>query len=64
MFSRLSIRMRLTAWYAASLAILLGGLAIASYFVMRASIYRAVDVDLQYRIESVEIGRASCRERV
>lgn len=54
MLSRLSIRIRLTAWYALSLAVLLGGLAIASYFVMRASIYRAVDVDLQYRIGSVE----------
>jgi heavy metal sensor kinase len=54
MFSRLSIRIRLTAWYALSLALLLSGLAISSYFVMRASIYRAVDVDLQYRIESVE----------
>lgn len=54
MLSRLSIRIRLTAWYAVSLAVLLGGLGIASYFVMRASIYRAVDVDLQYRIESVE----------
>lgn len=54
MLSRLSIRIRLTAWYALSLVILLGGLAVASYFVMRASIYRAVDVDLRFRIASVE----------
>ncbi|HUN87467.1 MAG TPA: ATP-binding protein [Terriglobales bacterium] len=54
MLGRFSIRFRLTAWYAVSLALLLGILASASYYVMRASIYRAVDVDLRYRLASVE----------
>ena len=54
MLSRFSIRFRLTAWYAISLALLLGLLACASFYVMRASIYRAVDVDLRYRLASVE----------
>jgi heavy metal sensor kinase len=54
MFSRFSIRFRLTAWYSFSLALLLGLLAVASYFAMRASMYRAVDVDLHYRLSGVE----------
>jgi heavy metal sensor kinase len=54
MFSRFSIRFRLTLWYSFSLALLLGFLAIASYFAMRASMYRSVDVDLRYRLSGVE----------
>jgi len=53
MLARSSIRFRLTAWYALSLGLLLGLLAVTSYFVMRTSIYRAVDVDLRYRLASV-----------
>jgi heavy metal sensor kinase len=54
MLQRFSIRFRLTAWYSLSLAVLLGLLALASYFAMRASMYRAVDVDLRYRVAGVE----------
>ena len=54
MLSRLSIRWRLTAWYALSVAVLLGGLAVASYFAMRASMYRAIDVDLRYRMAGLQ----------
>lgn len=54
MLGRFSIRFRLTAWYAISLALLLGLLACTSFYVMRASIYRAVDTDLRYRLASVE----------
>ena len=54
MLSRFSIRFRLTAWYSFSLALLLGLLAVASYLAMRASMYRAVDVDLRYRLAGVE----------
>lgn len=52
--SRLSIRVRLTAWYSLSLTVMLGLLAVASYFAMRASMYRAVDVDLRYRLLGIE----------
>ena len=54
MLQRFSIRFRLTAWYSLSLAVVLGLLAVASYFAMRASMYRAVDVDLRYRVAGVE----------
>jgi two-component system, OmpR family, heavy metal sensor histidine kinase CusS len=54
MLERFSIRFRLSAWYSVSMAVVLGLLAIASYFAMRASMYRAVDVDLRYRIAGVE----------
>lgn len=54
MLSRFSIRFRLTAWSSGSLAVVLGLLAVASYFAMRASMYRAVDVDLRYRLAGVE----------
>jgi hypothetical protein len=54
MLKRLSIRFRLTAWYSLSLTVILGLVAVASYFAMRASMYRAVDVDLRYRITGVE----------
>ncbi len=49
-----SIRFRLTAWYALSLAVVLGLVAVASYFAMRASMYRAVDVDLRFRLAGLE----------
>ena len=54
MLSRLSIRWRLTACYALSVAVLLGGLAVASYFAMRASMYRSIDVDLRYRMAGLQ----------
>jgi two-component system, OmpR family, heavy metal sensor histidine kinase CusS len=54
MLERFSIRFRLTAWYSLSLALVLGLVAVASYFAMRASMYRAVDVDLRYRVAGVE----------
>jgi heavy metal sensor kinase len=54
MLERFSIRFRLTAWYSLSLAVVLGLLAVASYFAMRASMYRAVDVDLRFRVAGVE----------
>jgi heavy metal sensor kinase len=54
MFSRFSIRFRLTVWYSLTLAVVLGLLAVASYFAMRASMHRAVDVDLRYRLSGVE----------
>ncbi len=49
-----SIRFRLTAWYSLSLAIVLGLVAVASYFAMRASMYRAVDVDLRFRLAGLQ----------
>jgi heavy metal sensor kinase len=54
MLGRFSIRFRLTAWYSLSLAVVLGLLAVASYFAMRASMYRAVDVDLRFSLAGVE----------
>ena len=54
MFEHLSIRFRLTAWYSLSLAVVLALVAVASYFAMRASMYRAIDVDLRFRIAGVE----------
>jgi signal transduction histidine kinase len=54
MLERFSIRFRLAAWYSVSIAAVLGLSAIASYFALRASMYRAVDVDLRYRIAGVE----------
>jgi len=53
MFSRFSIRFRLTAWYSLTLATVLGLLAVASFFAMRESMYRTVDVDLRYRLSGV-----------
>jgi hypothetical protein len=54
MLGRFSIRFRLTAWYALSLALALALLAVASYCAMRASMYRAVDVDLRFGLSGVE----------
>lgn len=54
MLERFSIRYRLTVWYSLSLAAVLALLAVASYFAMRASMYRAVDVDLRFRVAGVE----------
>lgn len=53
-FEHLSIRFRLTAWYSLSLAAVLALVAVASYFAMRASMYRAIDVDLRFRVAGVE----------
>ena len=54
MLGQFSIRFRLTAWYSLSLALVLALLAVASYFAMRASMYRAVDVDLRYALSGTE----------
>jgi len=48
-----SIRFRLTAWYLAMLGIGLGVFGVGSWFAMRVSAF-----------DTIEIGRASCRERV
>jgi len=52
--SKFSIRFRLTGWYSLSLAVVLGLLAVGSYFAMRASLYRTVDGELRYRLLGVE----------
>ncbi len=54
MLERFPIRFRLSAWYSLSMAAVLALLAGASYFAMRASMYRAVDVDLRFRLSGVE----------
>ena len=54
MLERFPIRFRLSAWYSLSMAVVLALLAGASYFAMRASMYRAVDVDLRFRLSGVE----------
>ncbi len=49
--SRLSIRTRLTAWYAGALAVGLGGLAATSYWAVHRSLHAAVDAGLRGRLE-------------
>jgi heavy metal sensor kinase len=51
MFS--SIRFRLTAWYFASLSLILALFAMGAWFAMRASMRAAVDHDLAQRIKDV-----------
>jgi len=48
-----SIRARLTAWYFASLALILALFAVGAWFAMRASMRAAVDRDLDQRIRDV-----------
>lgn len=49
-----SIRVRLTAWYFLSLVLLLGLVAIGSWYGMQASVYQAIDDGLRHRIPGVE----------
>src|ERR1700690_2410953 len=49
----LPIRIRLTAWYFAVLAVVLSAFGIAAYLEMRHSIRRTVDEELQIRAEGV-----------
>ena len=48
-----SIRVRLTAWYFLSVALVLATIAVASWFAMRASVYASVDVGLQHALGGV-----------
>lgn len=49
-----AIRVRLTAWYLAILALGLIALSVGNWFGMRASILRAVDQELEDRVKGVE----------
>lgn len=49
-----SIRIRLTAWYLAMLAIGLGLFGVGSWFAMRASAFDTIDEELEDRIRGVE----------
>lgn len=49
----LSIQARLTAWYFLSLALIVGLFAGGSWYAMRASMYRAIDRDLGYRLRNI-----------
>jgi heavy metal sensor kinase len=50
---RLPIRLRLTAWYFAILAVVLSAFGVSAYFAMRHSIRQTVDEELQIRCEGV-----------
>ena len=49
----LPIRLRLTAWYFAVLAVVLSAFGFSAYFAMRHSIRKTVDEELQIRAEGV-----------
>jgi heavy metal sensor kinase len=49
----LPIRLRLTAWYFAVLAVVLTAFGVSGYFAMRHSIRKTVDEELQIRCEGV-----------
>src|SRR5436190_22028943 len=49
-----SIRVRLTAWYLAMLALGLAVFGIGSWFAMRASAFHTIDDELEDRIRGVE----------
>ncbi|MBI2685554.1 MAG: HAMP domain-containing protein [Acidobacteria bacterium] len=49
-----AIRVRLTVWYLAILVLGLGALSIGSWFAMRASLFHAIDHELEDRIKGVE----------
>jgi heavy metal sensor kinase len=49
----LPIRLRLTAWYFAVLAVVLSAFGVSAYVEMRHSIHRTVDEELQIRAEGV-----------
>lgn len=48
-----SIRLRLTAWYALSVTVILGLFAVGAWLAMRESVVETVDHDLRTRIEDV-----------
>ena len=49
-----ALRVRLTVWYLVILALGLGALGVGSWFAMRASLFHAVDHELEDRIKGVE----------
>ncbi|MEQ1761453.1 MAG: HAMP domain-containing sensor histidine kinase [Vicinamibacterales bacterium] len=49
-----AIRVRLTVWYLAILALGLGALGVGSWFGMRASLFHAIDHELEDRIQGVQ----------
>src|ERR1700674_2784651 len=49
-----SIRIRLTAWYLAMLALGLGLFGVGSWFAMRTSAFETIDEELEDRIRGVE----------
>ena len=49
-----SIRVRLTVWYLAMLAVGLGVFGIGSWFAMRASAFDTIDEELEDRIRGIE----------
>jgi len=49
-----AIRIRLTVWYLTILAFGLGALGVGSFYAMRASLFHAIDHDLEDRIIGVE----------
>ena len=49
----LPIRLRLTAWYFAVLAVMLSAFGVSAYFAMRHSIRKTVDEELEIRAEGV-----------
>jgi heavy metal sensor kinase len=50
----LPIRLRLTAWYFAVLAMVLSAFGVSAYIEMRHSIHRTIDEELQIRAEGVD----------
>jgi heavy metal sensor kinase len=50
---RLSIQLRLTAWYLLSLTVIVALFAAGSWLALRASMYHSIDRDLRYRIATV-----------
>lgn len=50
---RLSIQVRLAAWYFVSVAAIVALFAAGSWFALRASMYHSIDRDLQYRMRAV-----------
>src|SRR3954452_3808433 len=49
-----SIRFRLTAWYASTLALVLSLFAVTAWLAMRSSVIETVDKDLRTRITDVK----------
>lgn len=49
-----AIRVRLTVWYLVILALGLGALGVGSWFGMRASLFHAIDQELEDRIQGVQ----------
>lgn len=51
---KLSMRLRLAFWYSAMLALVLSLFGVSAYFLMRRSIHRTIDEELDARIEGVQ----------